>query len=465
MTILTAELKAQATALGFNRVGVIPAAPARRLEAYLAWIAAGYHGEMGYLARPDRVARRRDLEVILPGARSLVVVGLDYATAPPPADLIADPSRGRFSNYAWGADYHDVMTPRLEALAGWLEREAQGSRGAGEQGRQPRPVGEGAIPPRPLGEGWGEGLPPPHPSGEGWGEGVRSRVYIDTGALLERDHGETAGLGFIGKNTLLIDPRRGSWFFLGVLLTTLPLDYDSTLPEALSPTLSQGAKEARGSIPLPVGGARGGPAGTEEATLSKGAMGSAGMPSCGRCRRCLDACPTAAFPAPYVLDARRCISYLTIELKGWIPADLRPLMGNWVYGCDICQAVCPFNRFATPTAEAAFRPASWDAVAPPLLDLLALDEPDFARRFANSPVRRIGRARLVRNACVAAGNWGSPAAVPALVALLADDAPLVCGHAAWALRRIGGAAAHAALAAALTTETDPAVRHELVVEK
>ena len=189
------------------------------------------------------------------------------------------------------------------------------------------------------------------------------------------------------------------------------------------------------------------------------------MPACGRCRRCLDACPTAAFPAPYVLDARRCISYLTIELKGWIPAELRPLMGNWVYGCDICQAVCPFNRFATPTAEAAFRPASWDAVAPPLLDLLALDEPDFARRFANSPVRRIGRARLVRNACVAAGNWGSPAAVPALVALLADDAPLVRGHAAWALRRIGGAAAHAALAAALTTETDPAVRHELVVEK
>ena len=445
MTILTAELKAQATALGFNRVGVIPAVAARRLEAYLAWIAAGYHGEMGYLARPDRVTRRRDLEVILPGARSLVVVGLDYATTPPPADIVADPSRGRFSNYAWGADYHDVMTPRLEALAGWLEREAQASRGAGEQGRQPRPVGEGAMPPRPP--------------GEGWGEGVRSRVYVDTGALLERDHGETAELGFTGKNTLLIDPRHGSWFFLGVLLTTLTLDYDSTLPEALSPTLSQGA---RGAIPLPAGGARGGPAGTEEAALSQG---PAGMPSCGRCRRCLDACPTAAFPAPYVLDARRCISYLTIELKGWIPAELRPLMGNWVYGCDICQAVCPFNRFATPTAEAAFRPASWDAVAPPLLDLLALDEPGFARRFANSPVRRIGRARLVRNACVAAGNWGSPAAVPALVALLADDAPLVRGHAAWALRRIGGATAHAALAAALTTATDPAVRHELVVEK
>ena len=455
MTILTAELKAQAAALGFNRVGVIPAVPARRLDAYLAWIAAGRHGEMGYLARPDRVARRRDLEVILPGARSLVVVGLDYATAPPPADIVADPGRGRFSNYAWGADYHDVMTPRLEALAGWLERRvASGEwRVAGETtGR-----GEDEQPPRPPGEGRGEGAEPPRPPGEGWGEGqsIHSRVYVDTGALLERDHGETAGLGFTGKNTLLIDPRRGSWFFLGVLLTTLPLDYDL----ALSPTLSQGA---RGPIPLPVGGARGGPARTEAAalspTLAQGARGA----SCGSCHRCLDACPTAAFPAPYVLDARRCISYLTIELKGWIPAELRPLMGNWVYGCDICQAVCPFNRFATPTSEAAFRHASWDAVAPPLLDLLALDEAAFAGRFANSPVRRIGRARLVRNACVAAGNWGSAAAVPALVTLLADSAPLVRGHAAWALRRIGSPAAHAALAAALDSEDDPAVVRELV---
>ena len=200
-------------------------------------------------------------------------------------------------------------------------------------------------------------------------------------------------------------------------------------------------------IPLPVGGVRGGSVGESV--------------SCGRCRRCLDACPTAAFPAPYVLDARRCISYLTIELKGWIPAELRPLMGNWVYGCDVCQDVCPFNRFATPTAEAAFRPASWDAAAPPLLDLLALDDDAFARRFAGSPVRRIGRARLVRNACVAAGNWGSAAAVPALAALLADLAPLVRGHAAWALRRIGGEMANAALAAALTTEDDPAVVREM----
>ena len=428
LAALTAELKARAVGLGFNRVGVIPAAPARRLDAYLAWIAAGRHGEMGYMARPDRVARRRDLDVVLPGARSLVVVGLDYATAPLPPHIAADPARGRFSNYAWGADYHEVMTPRLEALGEWLATESWGA---------------GASPPRPLGEGRGAGASPPSPSGECWGEGqtVRTRVYVDTGALLERDHGETAGLGFTGKNTMLIDPRYGSWFFLGVLLTTLPLDYDAPLSSALSPTLSQGAREAALSP-----------------TLSQGARG----PSCGRCRRCLDACPTAAFPAPYVLDARRCVSYLTIELKGWIPAELRPLIGNWVYGCDVCQDVCPFNRFAAPTAEAAFRPDTWDTAAPPLLDLLALDEESFARRFAGSPVRRIGRARLVRNACVAAGNWGSAAAVPALASLLADAAPIVRGHAAWALRRIGGATAHAALAAVLTTEGDPDVVRELV---
>ena len=383
-TTLTAALKAQAAALGFNRVGVIPAAPARNLDAYLAWIAAGRHGEMGYMARPDRVARRRDLDVILPRARALFVVGLDYATAPLPPAIAADPARGRFSNYAWGADYHDVMTPRLEALGEWLR----------------------ALP-RPSGEGWGEG------------QSVRTRVYVDTGALLERDHGETAGLGFTGKNTLLIDPRRGSWFFLGVLLTTQVLTYDP--PPAERPPL----------------------------------------PGCGRCTRCLSACPTAAFPAPYVLDARRCISYLTIELKGWIPLELRPLLGNWVYGCDVCQAVCPFNRFARPTGEPDFYPVALDAAAPPLLELLALDNESFVRRFSDSPIRRIKRDRLVRNACVAAGNWGSLAAVPPLVALLADGSPLVRGHAAWALHRIGGEPAHAALAAALTTEADEIVRREM----
>ena len=373
---LTPALKEKAALLGFNRVGVIEAGAARRLDAYLRWLAGGMHGEMGYMARPDRVARRRDPGVILPGVRSVVVVGLDYFTAELPRHIAADPSRGRFSNYAWRLDYHDVMTPRLEALAAWLREQPDAG-------------------------------------------GVSSRAYVDTGAILERDHGEGAGLGFTGKNTLLIDPRRGSWFFLGVLLTTAPLDYDP-----------------------PVEPPRNGP-------------------SCGSCTRCLVACPTSAFPDPYVLDARRCISYLTIELKGWIPDEFRPLMGNWVYGCDVCQEVCPFNRFARPTGETAFYPVDWDSAAPPLLDLLSLDEDSFHQRFADSPIRRIKRGRLVRNACVAAGNWGDPAAVPLLARLLADADPLVRGHAGWALHRIGGEPARAALVAALAVETNDEARREL----
>lgn len=372
---LTNELKEKALALGFSMVGVIPAAPGRRLDAYRAWIAAEMHGTMGYMARPDRVARREDLNVILPGVQSLICVGLDYSWLSPPEAIASDPGRGRISSYAWGADYHDILTPRLEVLAAWLREAA-----ADEQ--------------------------------------VQSKVYVDTGAILERDHAETAGLGFTGKNTMLIHPRRGSWLFLGELLTTLPLAYDT--PQR--------------------------------------------MPSCGRCTNCLEACPTAAFPQPYLLDARRCISYLTIELKGWIPRELRPLMGNWVYGCDICQVVCPFNRFATGTAEPAFHPPDWDAAAPPLLELLQLDEAGFQQRFANSPIKRIKRRGLLRNACVAAGNWGDPAAVPALSALLRDPEPLIRGHAAWALRRIGDAAAEEAITTALEQETDEQVRLELAID-
>lgn len=376
METLTDALRDKAAELGFNRLGIIPAAPARRLDAYLRWIEAGLHGEMGYLARDDRLLRRRDPDAILPGARSIICVGLDYFTTQMPAAVAADPSRGRFSAYAWGADYHEVMEPRLEELGRWL-------------------------------------------AGAAAGQGIAHRVYVDTGALLERDHAESAGLGFTGKNTMLIHPRVGSWFFLGELLTTLPLE----------PTAETSAPAV--------------------------------MPSCGACRRCLDACPTHAFPRPYVLDARRCISYLTIELKGWIPSELRPLMGNWVYGCDVCQEVCPFNRFTWPTTEEAFWPGGWDAAAPPLLDLLRLDEAQFAARFAHSPIRRIKRRRLVRNACVAAGNWGSEEVVPALAALLVDPEPLLRGHAAWALGRIGAREGLAAAAAALEMETDGDVRREM----
>jgi epoxyqueuosine reductase len=367
----TVALKQKASELGFSMVGVTAARPGRRLAAYLDWLAQGYHGEMGYLARPDRLIRRQNLGEILPGVQSLICVGLDYQTMNPPPELANDPARGRISNYAWGADYHDIMTPRLEELAAWL-------RTAG-------------------------------------GAEAQTRVYVDTGAILERDHAESAGLGFTGKNTMLIAPRRGSWFFLGEILTTLALPPD---------------------IPAPT-------------------------PSCGRCQRCLEACPTNAFPEPYVLDARRCISYLTIELKEWIPPELRPLLGNWVYGCDVCQLVCPFNRFAPASGEAAFWTKDWQTAAPPLLDLLQLDEAGFQERFAHSPIKRIKRARFLRNVCVAAGNWGDAAAAPPLMALLSDHAPLARGHAAWALGRIGVREGLAAVRQALAIETDDQAREEM----
>ncbi len=369
---LTEALKQEAFRLGFNMVGLIPAQPARRLAAYLRWIDQERHAQMGYMARPDRVVRRQDLNVILPNVQTIVCVGLDYYTQSIPPPIAQDPSRGRISNYAWGVDYHEVMTPRLQALAAWLQAQT-------------------------LNE-------------------VQSKVYVDTGAILERDHGETAAFGFTGKNTMLIAPRRGSWFFLGELLTTLPLVYDEPVS----------------------------------------------MPSCGRCTRCLTACPTNAFPEPYVLDANKCISYLTIELKGWIPRELRPFMGNWIYGCDICQNVCPFNRFTSPTQEQIFFADGWDDAAPQLLDILALDEVGFKQRFANSPILRIKRRRLLRNVCVAAGNWGSETAVSHLIYLLSDPEPLIRGHAAWALHKIGTQVAKTAVFAALVREQDEEVIAEML---
>ena len=351
---LTARLKQEAQRLGFSMAGVVSAVPSPRLAAYERWLAAEMHGEMAYMARPDRLIRRQNLHHILPGVQTMLCVGLDYHTQPLPPALAAEPSRGRIASYAWGADYHHVMTPRLHALAGWLGEEAHRL---------------------------------------GYPQAIQHKVYVDTGAILERDHAEQAGLGFTGKNSMLIAPKRGSWLFLGELLTTLPLVVDTPAPS---------------------------------------------RPSCGRCTRCLSACPTNAFPEPYVVDARRCISYLTIELKGAIPEELRPLLGNWIYGCDICQEMCPFNRFATGVGEAVFTAASsWETAAPPLLSLLQLSRDAFAAQFAHSPIRRIGWERLLRNVCVAAGNWGGEAAVPALQTLAQDESQLVREHAGWALVQIG----------------------------
>jgi epoxyqueuosine reductase len=381
---VTEQIAAEARRLGFDLVGIAPATAPATADRYRAWLEKGFQGTMAYLARPDALARRADLARIQPGVRSVVVVGANYHTVPLSPELRDDPARGIVASYAWGSDYHDVLLPRLRQLAASLEAFI----------------------------------------GPATGEAAAHRAYVDTGPILERELGARAGLGFVGKNTNLIHPRLGSWFFLGELLLT---------------------------IELPVG----------EPAAAGG--------TCGRCTRCLEACPTGALVAPYLLDARRCISYLTIELRGPIPHELRPLVGNRIFGCDICQEICPWNRrFARPSPEPAFQPRP-GAAGPGLLDLMALDDEGFRQRFRGSPVKRAKRRGLLRNVAVALGNWGSPAATPALARALHDVEPLIRGHAAWALGCVaGGDAAHrpgsdalAALEQALTTETDAWVRTEL----
>jgi len=350
---LTAALKAEAQRIGFDLVGVAEAKPPPHAERLNDWLQAGHAGDMAYLAR--NAVQRADPREAVPGAKSIVVCGVHYRAAEPDPTLWDDPSRGRISRYAWGDDYHDILLPKLRQLQSWLEGH----------------VGRTNI----------------------------GRSYVDTGPVLERPVGVMAGLGFQGKNTLLIHPRQGSWFFLGEVLVDAVLDYDE---------------------PQAIGG-------------------------CGGCTRCLQACPTQAFAGPHVLDARRCISYLTIELKGPIPRPLRPLMGNHIYGCDVCQEVCPWNvRWGRFTQEPAFQPRP-DGVAPALLELIALDDDGFRQRFKGSPIKRTKRRGLLRNVAVALGNWGDPQAVPALAGALHDHEALVRGHAAWALGRIGGAAARQAL--------------------
>jgi epoxyqueuosine reductase len=241
---------------------------------------------------------------------------------------------------------------------------------------------------------------------------VEGRAFVDSGPVLERDFAGVSGLGWIGKNTNLISPKKGSWFFLGELFLSISLAYDKPIRDR-----------------------------------------------CGACDLCLTACPTRAFVGPYVLDARRCISYLTIELKGWIPRHLRPLIGNHIFGCDICQEICPYNVKARPSSEGAFEPRD-GLHAPELIGFLSLSDEEFRRRFRGSPVLRAKRRGFLRNVAVALGNSGSPDAVPALALALLDVEPLVRGHCAWALGRIGGGAAARALREGLEGEGDPEVRGE-----
>ena len=391
------DLMAEALRLGFSLVGVARPAPSGHMPFYESWIERGLHGEMEYLARDSSIRRRRDLSQTMEAVRSVLVVAHEHYIQDDPA-TVTDPSRGIIARYARGADYHRVVGGKLRSLARWLDSRVDG--------------------------------------------GVGARAYVDTGPILERDLGRRAGLGWFGRNTMLIHPRKGSYFFLGTLLVDVPLEP---------------------SVPF-------------------------GTDHCGSCRACLDACPTGALlgrdadGAP-VMDARRCISYLTIEHRGVIPEEVRPLMGNRIYGCDICQEVCPFNvRFAEETTEPRYAargpgerplgveddptsPSAWHpgTASPSLVDLLstALDEDAWESFSRGSAIRRAGRAGFARNVCVALGNWSDPSAVSVLSEALADPEALVRGHAAWALGQIGSPSAVSALEERSEVESDSSVRAEI----
>jgi epoxyqueuosine reductase len=415
------DICVRARDLGFDIAGVIPIGAPRHAAAFTDWLAAGYHGEMAYLA--VRAAERANPVLLAPDARSMILLAASYRARgtsggqdnTPHPETIKGCAPGipqaRVARYACGPDYHDAIKPRLFALDAFI-REQTGRRELG-------------------------------------------KVFVDTAPLLERDFAEQAGLGFIGRNCCLIMPGSGSWTVLAGLM----------VPEELEGGIW---KRETGSSKLEAGDLR-------RRTFQ----------GCGRCTRCLDACPTGAFVAPHVLDARRCISYLTIELRGPILRELRPLMGDWVFGCDVCQEVCPYNKQASagfePSADMTRIHASLSAplgnsggysrTAEPaipstnitLAELLVLDDAHFRVRFRGTPVLRAKRRGVVRNACVAAGNSGDASLVPLLADLLSDAEPLVRGHAAWALGQIGGAEARQALRQASIVESDSWVRDEIAL--
>jgi epoxyqueuosine reductase len=334
---LEARIKAQAYGVGFDLAGIAPLGATETASEFDRWLERGYAGEMGYLARGRD--KRADSRLPVPGALSAIVVAMSYGGGEP---------GGPVARYARGDDYHEVMVERLEALHRWIEAEL--------------------------------------------GHEVRGKAYVDTGPILERDLARRAGLGWFGKNTNLINPSLGSFFFLGALLVELELEPDAPFE----------------------------------------------ADRCGTCTRCLDACPTDALVEPRVLDATRCISYLTIELKGAIPVELRDKIGELIYGCDICQEVCPWNvRFAQALPdESPYAPrealAGKDArtLARDLLDM-TLEE--FSRAFKDSPMKRAKLRGLRRNAAVALGNIANPEDSDVLARAMHDDEPLVREHAAWAL--------------------------------
>ena len=363
------QIKQAARELGFELAGIASVEPLERdYIAFHQWCDQGFAAGMDYMTRrPERHAHPRTL---VPYAQSLITLAVDYATAAPVFEH--EHRYGRVARYAWGLDYHDVVKPRLKTLVSKIE---------------------GIV-----------------------GHGIHARCFVDAVPLLERALAARAGLGFFGKNTNLLQPRSGSWFFLSEILLDLELTADNREIKV----------------------------------------------SCGSCHRCLDACPTDAFPAPYQLDSRKCISYLTIENKGAIPRELRAAIGDWVFGCDVCQDVCPFNRFASDTRWPEFRP---EAGVGPRLDLVEVlsiaSDDEFRARFRGTPLTRPKRRGLLRNAAVAAANVGATAAVPLMIERIENDPEgLIRGHCLWALGQLDSRRAAPNAERALKGDPDPLVLEE-----
>jgi epoxyqueuosine reductase len=331
--------------LGFILAGVTSSEPPLHYSTFESWLNADMHGTMNYLAEEKSRTRRADPKQVLPECKSILVLALPYTPIPrqTSSSFIIHPSSFRISSYALGNDYHDIIPPLLKLMVEFIEEQ----------------VG--------------------HP--------IPNRYYTDTGPILERDLAQRAGLGWIGKNSMLINPKAGSTFFLAEILLGVELE-------------------------------------TDEAIVTD---------HCGTCTRCITACPTQAILPNRALDARRCISYLTIELKDQIPADLRPLMQDWIFGCDICQMVCPWNRFSAP-ANSAFEPK---IPLPVLTSDLILTSVEFNLRFKKSPIKRAKRRGYLRNLAVAIGNNGNENDIPILEqAMQQDDEPMIREHAKWAIQKM-----------------------------
>jgi len=358
------KIRHRALELGFEGFGVAPPDVMKAGEWFQQWLAQNYDGEMHYMKRGE--AKRLDLDLVLPGVKSVICLSTSYFTAPRTLEFLKEPENGDISNYARNMDYHDLIQPRLREMETCLA----------------------------------EVFP-----------GCRSKSYVDTGPILEKPLAEKAGLGWIGKHTNLLTEGVGSYYFLSEILV------DVALPP------SEAAED-----------------------------------HCGTCTACIDICPTGAIVAPYVLDSRRCISYLTIELKGEIPHEYRKALGNRIYGCDDCQIVCPWNSYAVATEEPAFQEREG---VKELIELMQLDDEGFRSRFRKSPVKRIKRRGLLRNVSIALGNSGQPGAVPVLTRALADPEPLIRSHAVWALGELLGDKAQERVASRLLRETDASVLNEM----